>query len=183
MPAPTQGSFMLAHLGQEYGPYGFQQLQQMALAGQLKGDATLRESTPGRLVPRQAAARPVQPPRVADHVLLSAFLGGFGVDRFYLGQTGSRRAQAADPRRLRHLVARRLLLILLRKIPDADGARWPDAARSAGARRRRAQRRSAQPPDRPRRDVVEVPSRGSRPSRPRRSRGSACRPPARGRPR
>ena len=79
---------MLAHLGQEYGPYGFEQLRQMALAGQLKGDATLRDQSQGGWFPAK------QLPGLFSHrewlttVLLSAFLGGFGVDRFYLGYTG-----------------------------------------------------------------------------------------------
>ena len=56
--------------------------------GQLKGDATLRESTQGGWFPAK------QLPGLFSHrewlttVLLSAFLGGFGVDRFYLGYTG-----------------------------------------------------------------------------------------------
>ena len=79
---------MLAHLGQEYGPYGFEQLRQMALTGQLKGDGQLREQSTGGWFPAK------QLPGLFSHrewlttVLLSAFLGGFGVDRFFLGYTG-----------------------------------------------------------------------------------------------
>ena len=93
----------------------------MALAGQLKGDATLREPARGGWFPAK------QLPGLFSHrewlttVLLSAFLGAFGVDRFYLGYTGLGIAQADHPGRLRDLDLIDLILELLRKVPDAEG--------------------------------------------------------------
>jgi hypothetical protein len=73
-------------LGSTQGPYNFGQLQQMARSKQLKSETLLSDGG------NWFAARDL-PGLFSDKewmtvLILSIFLGGLGVDRFYLGQTG-----------------------------------------------------------------------------------------------
>ena len=82
------GPFYVAVLGQEQGPFDFNTLAQMAVAGQLKGDPLVRSAESQQYFPARDVPGLFSDKEWLTVVLLSWLVGGLGVDRFYLGQTG-----------------------------------------------------------------------------------------------
>ena len=115
------GPFFINYLGQEQGPIEFGQLAQMAVSGQLKSDTAVRSYDS----PQYVLAKDV-PGLFSDKdwlttVLLSWLLGSFGVDRFYLGYTGLGVAKLLTCGGIGIWAIIDLILVLLRKVPDAQG--------------------------------------------------------------
>lgn len=80
--------FFIQRMGSDDGPHSFMDLQMMVRSGQLKPDAMVRKDGGDRLF--QAAELPglFSGKEWSTALILSILLGGIGVDRFYLGQTG-----------------------------------------------------------------------------------------------
>jgi hypothetical protein len=82
-------TFMIQRMGAEEGPYAFTDLQAMAAAGAAKATTMVRRSdgTSGWF-PLGEVPGVFSDKDWLTTLLISFFLGGFGVDRFYLGYTG-----------------------------------------------------------------------------------------------
>lgn len=115
------GPFYISVLGQEQGPIDYGQLAQMAVSGQIKSDTPVRSADNQQYF----AAKDV-PGLYSDKewlitVLISWLVGVFGVDRFYLGYTGLGVAKLLTLGGCGIWAIIDLILILLRKVPDAQG--------------------------------------------------------------
>jgi hypothetical protein len=82
--------FIVQRMGSEDGPYGFADLQAQVRAGSIKSDTAIRRAG----VDGAAWFRAAEVPGLFSEkewivaLLLSAFLGTLGIDRFYLGYVG-----------------------------------------------------------------------------------------------
>jgi len=75
-------------MGQTYGPYPYEQLAQMAMSGQLKGDVLVSAGETSGWFPAKQIPGLFSDKDWLTTLLLSLFVGSLGVDRFYLGQIG-----------------------------------------------------------------------------------------------
>lgn len=82
------GPFYVSVLGQEQGPLDFNTLAQMAVSNQIKADTPVRSGDSQQYIAAKDVPGLYSDKEWLTVVLLSWLLGTFGVDRFYLGQTG-----------------------------------------------------------------------------------------------
>ncbi len=115
------GAFFISQMGQEQGPLQITQLAQMATGGQLKPDTMVRADGAAHWFPAKEVPGLYSDKEWLTTALLSWLLGVFGVDRFYLGYTGLGVAKLLTFGGCGIWALVDLVLILMRKVPDAQG--------------------------------------------------------------
>jgi len=115
------GSFFLAVMGQEQGPYQLGHLTQMANSGTLRPDTMVRADGATAWFPAKEIPGLYSDKELSVAAIISFFLGSLGIDRFYLGYTGLGIAKLVTLGGCGIWSLIDFILILTRKVPDAQG--------------------------------------------------------------
>jgi len=117
----TGGPYYVSLMGQEQGPLDLGQLAQMATSGNLKPDTMVRSGSGQQWFPAKEVPGLYSDKELVTTAIISWLVGIFGVDRFYLGYTGLGVAKLLTLGGCGIWAIIDLVLIILRKVPDAQG--------------------------------------------------------------
>jgi TM2 domain/GYF domain 2 len=113
--------FHLHRAGLDFGPYTLQDLQAMAVGGQLKTKDKVRRTSGGGWCPARDIPWVFSDKNWLVAVLISFFLGALGIDRLYLGYTGLGIAKLLTIGGLGIWALIDFVLIALHAVPDSQG--------------------------------------------------------------
>ncbi|PXW30945.1 UNVERIFIED_CONTAM: TM2 domain-containing protein [Williamsia faeni] len=120
MGGPQNDTFYVSLFGQEQGPMGYQDLAGLTRSGQVKPETQVRTQSsswfPVSQVPGLFSSK-----EWLTTLLLSVIVGGFGIDRFYLGYTGLGIAKLLTCGGLGVWTIIDIVLVAMRKVTDSDG--------------------------------------------------------------
>lgn len=115
------GAYFISTMGQEQGPLQLGQLAQMATSGGLKPDTMVRADNSQQWFAAKEVPGLYSDKELVTTAIISWLVGIFGVDRFYLGYTGLGIAKLLTFGGCGVWAIIDLILIILRKVPDAQG--------------------------------------------------------------
>ena len=118
-PVGPPPDFFILYMGQER-PISYAELQHLARSKQIRPDVPIRQANSGWF-PVSQLPGVFSDKSYVTALLLSGFLGGFGVDRFYLGYTGLGIAKLLTFGGCGIWSLIDFILIAVRNVPDSRG--------------------------------------------------------------